>query len=54
MPLNNYIAEKFNGFNAVYIFFAILIIIAIILILIGAKNHFDEKSIVNDQNIVKE
>lgn len=43
MPLNNYIAEKFGGFNAVYIFFAVLIVITIILILIGSKHHFADK-----------
>ncbi len=43
MPLNNFIAEKFNGFNAVYIFFAILILLTIILIAYGSKNTFDDQ-----------
>ncbi|WP_288646580.1 MFS transporter [uncultured Lactobacillus sp.] len=40
MPLNNFIAEKFGGFTTVYIFFAILIAITIVLIGIGSKRHF--------------
>lgn len=42
MPLNNYIAEKCGGFNAVYIFFAILIVVTIILTLIGSRHHFQD------------
>lgn len=43
MPVNNLIAEKFNGFNAVFVFFAILIVINIVLIVISSKNHFEKK-----------
>lgn len=43
MPLNNFIAEKFNGFDAVYIFFAILILLTIVLIGYGSNNTFDKQ-----------
>lgn len=42
MPVNNMIAEKFGGFNAVYIFFGILTIVSMILIAISGKNHFEK------------
>ena len=42
MPLNNFITIQFKGFNSLFIFFMILIIINIILVAIGDKNHFDK------------
>ncbi|WP_195837465.1 MFS transporter [Lactobacillus equicursoris] len=43
MPVNNMIAEKFGGFNAVFIFFGILMVVSMILVMIGSKEHFEEK-----------
>lgn len=45
MPVNNLIAEKFGNFNAVYIFFGILVLISIGLIIFGGKNHFEDRSV---------
>lgn len=44
MPVNNLIAEKFGGFNAVYIFFAVIAILIMLLIVIISKNHFDKEN----------
>ncbi|KRL00505.1 CynX/NimT family MFS transporter [Liquorilactobacillus capillatus] len=43
MPVNNLIVEKFGGFNAVYVFFGILVLASIGLIILGGKNHFEDK-----------
>ncbi|WEV51380.1 MFS transporter [Lactobacillus sp. ESL0731] len=44
MPLNNLIAEKFGGFNAVYVFFAVIAILIMVLVAIIAKKHFETES----------
>ncbi|MDF7638100.1 MFS transporter [Lactobacillus sp. ESL0791] len=44
MPVNNMIAEKFGGFNAVYIFFAVITVLIIVLIVVISKHHFEVKS----------
>lgn len=41
MPLNNFIAEKFGGFNAVYVFFAIVTVAIMLLIALLSRNHFN-------------
>jgi MFS family permease len=41
MPVNNLIAEKFGGFIAVYIFFAIIALLIMLLIVIISKKHFE-------------
>lgn len=44
MPVNNLIAEKVGGFNMVFMFFAVLTLLAIFLIFISTKNHFEKKA----------
>ncbi|WP_270261739.1 MFS transporter [Lactobacillus panisapium] len=44
MPVNNLIAEKFGGFIAVYLFFAVIALIIMLLIVVISRNHFDQGS----------